>query len=83
MGTVLISVKKTPRLITVEEGCKNVGVGAEISARVIEQALDCLDTPITRVAAKDVPDPCSRILEQAVISDTQDIIKAVRRSLQG
>ena len=83
MDTVLTSVKKTSRLVTVEEGCKNVGVGAEVSARVIEQAFDWLDAPIGRVAAKDVPVPCSRILEQAVIPDTQDIIKAVRRSLQG
>lgn len=82
MDTILTSVKKTSRLVTVEEGCRNVGVGAEISARIMEQAFDYLDAPVRRVAAKDVPIPCSRILEQVVIPDTQDIIKAVKDVLR-
>ena len=76
--TVLESVKKTGHLLTVEEGNRNVGVGAEVSSRVAEQGFDYLDGPIKRLASKDVPIPFNRELEKATIPNTQKIIDEVR-----
>ncbi len=78
MKTVLESVKKTGHLLTVEEGNRNVGVGAEVSSRVAEQGFDYLDGPIKRLASKDVPIPFNRELEKATIPNTQKIIDEVR-----
>jgi pyruvate dehydrogenase E1 component beta subunit len=55
--TIIASVKKTGRLVTVEEGWRQSGVGAEIAAQVMEQAFDWLDAPVMRVTGKDVPMP--------------------------
>src|SRR5690606_2868809 len=55
--TFIESVKKTGRAVTVEEGWKQSGVGAEIAACIMEQAFDYLDAPVARVAAQDVPLP--------------------------
>jgi len=55
--TIIESVKKTGRIVTVEEGWKQSGVGAEIAARLMEQAFDYLDAPVARVCGKDVPMP--------------------------
>src|SRR5262249_35748870 len=54
-ATIVESVKKTNRLVTVEEGWRQSGVGAEIAARVMEEAFDYLDAPVARVSGKDVP----------------------------
>ncbi len=78
MKTVLESVKKTGHLLTVEEGNRNVGVGAEVSSRVAEQGFDYLDGPIKRLASKDVPIPFNKELEKATIPNTQKIIDEVR-----
>ena len=56
-STIVESVKKTGRIVTVEEGWKQSGIGAEIAARVMEEAFDYLDAPIARVTGKDVPMP--------------------------
>jgi pyruvate dehydrogenase E1 component beta subunit len=76
--TILNSVKKTSRLLIVEEDCKTCGVGAEIAAIVAEEALDYLDAPIKRVAALDSSVPFSPALESRFIPDENSIIKSVR-----
>lgn len=78
METILSSVKKTNKVIIVEEGCKNNGVGAEIGMRIVEQAFDYLDAPIKRIAGADVPIPMSEPLENAAIPNKNDIIKAIK-----
>ena len=79
INTILNSVRKTGHLLTVEEGNRNIGVGAEISSRVAEEAFDSLDAPIRRLASKDVPVPFSRNLERAVLPDTEKIISEVKK----
>lgn len=76
-GKLLDSVRKTHRLVIVEEGCKTGGVGAEISAIVAEEGIQYLDAPIKRVAAHDTPIPFSPPLEKHVIPDEGKIIQAV------
>lgn len=76
--TVLNSVKKTGRAIVVEEGHKNVGMGAEISSMITEQAFDYLDAPVKRVAALDIPVPFSKVLEDRVRPKLEDILEAAR-----
>lgn len=79
MDTILESVRKTGHLLTVEEGNKSVGVGAEVASRVVEEAFDYLDAPIKRLASKNVPIPFNKELEQAVIPNTQKIVDEVRK----
>ena len=76
--TILTSVRKTNRLVTTEENWGQSGVGAEISAMVMEQAFDDLDAPVARVHGKDVPLPYAANLEAMALASTQDIIEAVR-----
>ena len=76
--TILESVKKTGRLIIVEEGCLTGGFGAEVAAIAAKEAFDYLDAPIERVAAPDTPVPFAPGLEQAVIPDEDRIEEAVR-----
>jgi len=76
--TVINSVKKTNRLIIVEEGNRTGGVGAEITAWVLEEAFDYLDAPVKRVASKDVPIPFNPVMEGFVIPNTGDIIRAIK-----
>lgn len=77
--TIFSSVKKTGRLITVEEGYKNVGIGAEVSARVSEKCFDYLNAPIMRLACRDIPIPCNKTLENVTIVQVADIINAVKQ----
>ena len=65
--TVIELVKKTGRLVTVEEGWQQSGVGAEIAARVMEEAFDYLDAPVARVSGKDVPMPYAANLEKLAL----------------
>ena len=81
-GTVVDSVKKTNRVVIVEEGNLTGGVGAEIAAWIMEEAFDFLDAPIKRVASKDVPIPFNPIMEGFVIPSTRDIIRAVKEVIQ-
>ncbi len=76
--TIVNSVKKTNRVIIVEEDCKTGGTGAEISAQITENAFDYLDAPVVRVAGADVPMPKSPVLEKLAVPDTERICKAVR-----
>ncbi|MDI6846875.1 MAG: alpha-ketoacid dehydrogenase subunit beta [Candidatus Bathyarchaeia archaeon] len=75
---IIKSVKKTGRIIIVNEDCKTAGVSAEIAAVVAEEAIDYLDAPIKRVAEPDTPIPFSPPLEQYVIPDEKAIINAVK-----
>lgn len=81
MGPVLESFKKTNRAVIVEEGWRSYGVGAEISARLYEEAFDYVDAPIQRVAQKEVPLPYNRELEQSAIPNVDDVIRAVKEVL--
>ena len=74
--TILASVRKTNRLVTTEENWGQSGVGAEISALVMEQAFDDLDAPVMRVHGKDVPLPYAANLEALALANTDDIVKA-------
>ncbi len=80
-ATVIASVKKTSRCVVVEEGWRSMGVGAEIAARVSEEAFDWLDAPVGRVAGKEVPMPYAKNLEKLCIPNEQDILAAVRSIL--
>ncbi len=76
--TIIESVKKTGRLVTVEEGWKQSGVGAEIAARVMEQAFDYLDAPVARVCGKDVPMPYAANLEKLALPSVAEVVEAAK-----
>jgi pyruvate dehydrogenase E1 component beta subunit len=76
--TLVESVKKTSRLVTVEEGWRQSGVGAEIAARVMESAFDWLDAPILRVTGKDVPMPYAANLEKLALPSVAEVVQAVK-----
>lgn len=82
MEPVLESFKKTNRAVIVEEGWRSYGVGAEVAARIYEQAFDYVDAPILRVAQKEVPLPYNRTLEQAALPQVADVIAAVKEVLK-
>ena len=75
---IIESVKKTNRMVMVEEGWRSYGVGSEIATRVTELAFDYLDAPVRRVAQAEVPLPYNRRLEQSALPQTDDIINAVK-----
>jgi pyruvate dehydrogenase E1 component beta subunit len=77
--TIIESVKKTGRLVIVEEGCLTGGFGAEVAAIAAKEAFDYLDAPIERVAAPDIPIPFAPVLEQTVVPDEDAIEEAIRR----
>jgi pyruvate dehydrogenase E1 component beta subunit len=76
--TVAASVKKTNRIVAVEEGWPFAGIGAEIAARVMEECFDWLDAPVKRVAGKDVPLPYAANLERLAVPQVEDIVAAAR-----
>jgi len=76
---IVASVKKTNRVLIVHEDTRTGGVAGEITARINELAFEWLDAPILRVTAADVPLPYSPPLEDYVLPQTNDIVKAVRR----
>jgi pyruvate dehydrogenase E1 component beta subunit len=76
--TIVQSVQKTGRLITVEEGWPQSGIGAEISARVMERAFDYLDAPVMRISGKDVPMPYAANLEKLALPSVNDIVEAAK-----
>jgi pyruvate dehydrogenase E1 component beta subunit len=78
IDTIVASVKKTNRLVTVEEGWAFSGIGSEIATRVMEQAFDHLDAPVARVAAKDVPLPYAANLEKLALPQPEDIVEAAK-----
>ena len=79
--TILESVGKTHRLVIAHEAVKRGGFGAEVAAMVCEKALDELDAPIARVAARNVPMPYNDNLERATIPSKEDIVAAIKSLL--
>jgi pyruvate dehydrogenase E1 component beta subunit len=77
-ATVIESVKKTGRIVTVEEGWPQGGIGAELAARVVAEAFDYLDAPPTRVTGKDVPMPYAANLEKLALPNVDEVIAAVK-----
>ncbi|MGH2987454.1 MAG: alpha-ketoacid dehydrogenase subunit beta [Solirubrobacterales bacterium] len=83
LDTILESVRKTNRLVVVEEGWPHGGVGANIAALVQEQAFDHLDAPVQRVTGADVPMPYSKRLEQSAIPHAEHIVSAALAATEG
>jgi pyruvate dehydrogenase E1 component subunit beta len=77
-AAVAASVKKTGRIVSVEEGWSFAGIGAEIAAIVLEECFDWLDAPPKRVAGKDVPLPYAANLERLALPQVEDIVAAAR-----
>ena len=76
--TVIASVQKTGRAVTVEEGWQQSGVGAEIAARILERAFDYLDAPVLRVSGKDVPMPYAANLEKLALPSVAEVVEAAK-----
>jgi pyruvate dehydrogenase E1 component beta subunit len=76
--TIIASVKKTGRAVTVEEGWQQSGVGAEIAARIMEHAFDYLDAPVARVSGKDVPMPYAANLEKLALPNVAEVVAAAK-----
>jgi pyruvate dehydrogenase E1 component beta subunit len=76
--TVVASVKKTGRAVTVEEGWQQSGVGAEVAARIMEHAFDYLDAPVLRVSGKDVPMPYAANLEKLALPSAAEVVQAAK-----
>jgi pyruvate dehydrogenase E1 component beta subunit len=77
-ATIVESVRRTHRLVTVEEGWGPMGVGAEIAARVTQEAFDDLDAPPARVCQEDVPLPYAANLEALSLPSVDKIVRAAR-----
>ncbi|MCP5361613.1 MAG: pyruvate dehydrogenase complex E1 component subunit beta [Hyphomicrobiales bacterium] len=77
--TILHSLRKTHRLVTVEEGWPFAGVGAEIAAMVMAEGFDELDAPVLRVTGKDIPLPYAANLEKLALPQVQHIIDATKQ----
>ena len=77
-ATVTASVKKTNRLVAVEEGWPFAGVGSELAAIMMEECFDWLDAPVKRVAGRDVPLPYAANLERLATPQVEDIVAAAR-----
>jgi pyruvate dehydrogenase E1 component beta subunit len=76
--TIIQSVKKTGRCVTVEEGWPQSGVGAEIMAKIMEGAFDYLDAPVIRICGKDVPMPYAANLEKLALPNAGEIVAAAK-----
>ncbi|MEC9345200.1 MAG: pyruvate dehydrogenase complex E1 component subunit beta [Pseudomonadota bacterium] len=76
--TVVRSVRKTNRCVTVEENWPTCGIGAELSARIMEAAFDWLDAPVKRVSGTDVPMPYAANLEKLALPQADDVVAAAR-----
>jgi pyruvate dehydrogenase E1 component beta subunit len=76
--TIVASVKKTGRAVTVEEGWQQNGVGAELAARIMQHAFDYLDAPVLRVSGKDVPMPYAANLEKLALPSAAEVVEAAK-----
>jgi pyruvate dehydrogenase E1 component beta subunit len=76
--TIVASVKKTNRLVSVEEGWPFAGIGSELSALMMEEAFDYLDAPVKRVAGLDIPLPYAANLEKMALPQANNIVEAAR-----
>lgn len=78
METVINSVKKTNRLVTVEEGFPQSSVGDHIAAQIVQQAFDYLDAPVVTICGKDVPMPYAENLEKLALPNVEEVVQAVK-----
>jgi pyruvate dehydrogenase E1 component subunit beta len=76
--TIIESVKKTGRIVTIEEGWPQNSITAEIAARVMQHAFDWLDAPVTRVSGKDVPMPYAANLEKLALPSVAEVVEAAK-----
>ncbi|KAG6520383.1 hypothetical protein ZIOFF_017432 [Zingiber officinale] len=79
-ATINASVRKTNRLVTVEEGFPQHGVGAEIGMSVVEESFEYLDAPVERIAGADVPMPYAANLERMAVPQVDNIVHAAKRA---
>lgn len=79
-ATIFTSVRKTHRVVLVDEGWRTCGLAAELSARLMESCLYDLEAPVARVCTKEVPIPYPRHLEQAALPQVEDIVAAAHRT---
>jgi pyruvate dehydrogenase E1 component beta subunit len=77
-GDIIEFVKKTGRVVTVEEGWQQCGVGAEVAARIMEHAFDYLDAPVARVSGKDVPMRYAANLEKLALPSVAEVVEAAK-----
>src|SRR5579871_5108687 len=78
VDTIVESVKKTNRIVSLEEGWPTAGIGSEIAAVIQEHACDWLDAPVTRVTGKDVPMPYAANLEKLALPQVEDVVAAAK-----
>lgn len=81
MTTIGTSIRKTHRVMIVEEGMKSGGIGAELTARINEQFFDELDAPVMRLASQDIPTPYNGAMENATIVQPADIVAGIEALL--
>lgn len=81
IATVIDSVKRTNRCVTVEEGWPQGSVGSEISAQLMSHAFDYLDAPVVRIAGKDVPMPYAANLEKLALPTVDEVVEAAKSVL--
>ncbi|KYH12723.1 pyruvate dehydrogenase complex E1 component subunit beta [Neorickettsia sp. 179522] len=77
--TVIKSLKKTSKLITLEQGFPVLSFGSEVSARIMEEGFDLLDAPVVRISGKDVPMPYSSALEELALPQLPEVIETVKK----
>jgi pyruvate/2-oxoglutarate/acetoin dehydrogenase E1 component len=82
VDTIVSSVKRTSRVLVLDQACTSYGASAEIAAIIGREAFDYLDAPVVRLAALDVPIPYSRALEPLLYPDEQRVSQAVRDLLR-
>lgn len=80
-ATIAESVRKTHRLVSVEEGWPQSGIGAEIAALAMEECFDDLDAPVGRVAGAEVPTPYAANLEAMCFPQVHDIVRQVKATV--
>jgi pyruvate dehydrogenase E1 component beta subunit len=78
VDTIVESVKKTGRIVAVEEGWRQSGVGAEVAAQIVEHAFDWLDAPVLRVTSEDVPMPYAANLEKLTLPSVAEVVEAAK-----
>ena len=78
VATIVASVRKTNRLVSVEEGWPLFGMGAELAAAMMEHAFDHLDAPVLRVTGKDVPMPYAANLERLALPRLEDVVQGAK-----
>jgi len=81
LETIVNSVKKTNRIVTVEEGWPYAGIGSELAAVMMEQAFDWLDAPLARVSGADVPMPYAANLEALALPQPANVVEAAKSVL--